>query len=190
MYSLSVPSESKKHKKNNMDEELQRLMDTYGNDVLRTSYMYLKDEQKAEDAFQEVFIKVYKKYDSFIGESSEKTWLIKITINVCKDILRSSWLKRVLLTDRVKSENKDFDTESIIIKRDENKLLFDEVISLSSGFKDVIILYYYQEFNTLEISKILNVPEGTVRSRLHRARQILKEKIGGRFEFHEDNEGF
>lgn len=80
MFSLSVPKENNpdKEQKRNIEEELQRLMDTYGNDVLKTSYMYLKDLQKAEDASQEVFIKVFNKYESFRGESSEKTWIIKV----------------------------------------------------------------------------------------------------------------
>jgi len=185
MYSLSVPKENKTDKEQNITEELQRLMNTYGNDVLRTSYMYLKDIHRAEDAFQEVFIKVFKKYSNFKGESSEKTWIIKITINVCKDILRSSWLKRVLVADKVRLQNKGSDIESTIIKRDENKLLFGEVVSLPPVFKEVIILYYYQGFDTLEISKILNVAEGTVRSRLHRARETLKNKIGRRLDFSE-----
>ncbi|MBE6054279.1 MAG: sigma-70 family RNA polymerase sigma factor [Clostridium sartagoforme] len=165
-----------------MEKEIQRLMDTYGNDVLRTSYMYLKDLQSAEDAFQEVFIKVFNKFGNFKGQSSEKTWIIRITINVCKDMLRSSWLKKILLTDNVKEKRVSIGIENRIIKIEENRLLFDEVMSLSHRFKEVIILYYYQNCNTVEISKILSVAEGTVRSRLHRAREILKTRLGGRLD--------
>ncbi len=82
---LLVPGEKKSVKEQNIEKELQRLMDTYGNDVLRPSYMYLRNLQNAEDAFQEVFIKVFNKLESFKGESSEKTWIIRITINVCKE---------------------------------------------------------------------------------------------------------
>lgn len=183
MLSLSVPKENKLDKKQILANEMSRMMDMYGNDVMRTSYMYLKDKQKAEDAFQEVFIKVLKKYETFEGKSNEKTWIIKITINVCKDMLRSSWLKRVLLTDKISLQSKDTDIESKVIKNDENQLLFYEVLSLPTVFKDVIILYYYQGYGTAEISGILNIAEGTVRSRLHRARELLKRKIGGRFDF-------
>ncbi|MCF0149320.1 MAG: sigma-70 family RNA polymerase sigma factor [Clostridium sp.] len=180
MNSLSVPEENNITKGQDIEKEIQRLMDTYGNDVLRTSYMYLKDLQSAEDAFQEVFIKVFNKLGSFKGESSEKTWIIRITINVCKDMMRSSWIKRVLLTDKLKDKNVNIGIESRIIKIEENKILFEEVMALSNKFKEVIILYYYHNCNTTEISKILNVAEGTVRSRLHRAREILKSKLGGR----------
>lgn len=185
MDSLSVPKENKSVKGQNTEKEIQRLMNTYGNDVLRTSYMYLKNLQNAEDAFQEVFIRVFNKLESFKGESSEKTWLIRITINVCKDMLRSSWLKRVLLTDKLNDKNVNIGIENRIIKIEENKILFEEVMSLSHRFKEVIILYYYHNYNTAEISKILNVVEGTVRSRLHRAREILKTKLGGRIDWGE-----
>ncbi len=166
-------------KKADIDQEIEKLIEAYGNDVLRTSFMYLKDKQKAEDAFQEVFCKVYKKYGSFRGESSEKTWIIRITINVCKDILRSNWFKRVLLTDEVGTQTADTDVESKIIKKDENRRLFDKVTSLPRKYKEVIILYYYHEFDTVEISRTLNIAEGTVRSRLHRGREILKNKMSG-----------
>ena len=185
MYSLSVPKENIPAKKQHIADDIKQLMDTYGNDVLRTSFMYLKDVQKAEDAFQEVFIKVYKKYEGFNGESSEKTWIIKITINVYNDILRSSWLKRVLVTDKTNTQSIGSDVESIVMEKDESKQLFDVVTSLKFVYKEIIILYYYQEFDTLEISKILNIAEGTVRSRLYRAREILKKKIGRRTDLRE-----
>ncbi|MPM01170.1 sigma-70 family RNA polymerase sigma factor [Clostridium sp. C8] len=185
MDSLSVPKENKSIIGHDIEKEIQRLMDDYGDDVLRTSYMYLKDLQNAEDAFQEVFIRVFNKFESFKGESSEKTWIIRITINVCKDMLRSSWLKRVLLTDKLKEKNTIIGIDNKIIKEEENKILFEEVMSLSYRFKEVIILYYYHNYNTIEISRILNVAEGTVRSRLHRAREILKMKLGGRSDWDE-----
>lgn len=180
MYSLSVPKENSLSRNNHIEKEINRLMDSYGNEVLRTAYMFLKDYHKAEDAFQEVFIKVFNKYESFRGESSEKTWIIKITINTCKDILRSSWLKRVLLTDNFTEEDSSPGIESSIIKSEENKLLFDVVLSLKPTYKEVVILYYYQSYDTVQISRILNIAEGTVRSRLYRAREILKQKLEGR----------
>ena len=71
------------------------------------------------------------------------------------------------------------------MEKDESKQLFDVVTSLKFVYKEIIILYYYQEFDTLEISKILNIAEGTVRSRLYRAREILKKKIGRRMDLRE-----
>jgi RNA polymerase sigma-70 factor (ECF subfamily) len=183
MNPLSVPKENLEIENLNLEEEIERLMNMYGDDVLRMSYLYLKDKQRAEDAFQEVFIKIYKKYGSFKGKSSEKTWIISITINVCKDYLRSSWFNRVFLTDNVLHDSSGDNIDDAAIKSVENRIVFNEVMALRPALKDVILLYYYEEFDTVEISKILGVAEGTVRSRLHRAREILKNKINGRIEY-------
>lgn len=187
MVSLSVPKENNHddEKKHNIEAEIQRLMDTYGNDVLRTAYMVLNDLHKAEDAFQEVFIKVYNKYERFRGDSSEKTWIITITMNVCRDMLRGSWLRRVLVTDKINEGQKVSGFEAEIIQKDENSRLFQEVLSLPANYKEVIILYYYQNYDTKKIGQILKIAEGTVRSRLHRARELLKTKLEGRVDFSE-----
>lgn len=187
MVSLSVPEENRsteaKHLK--LEADIQRLMDCYGNDVLRTAYMVLHDRHKAEDAFQEVFIKAYNNYGGFRRESSEKTWLITITMNVCRDMLRSAWLRRTYVTDRVNEGKKVSGFEDRLVRKEENSLLFKEVVSLPAVFREVVILYYYQNYGTKEIGKILKIAEGTVRSRLYRAREILKAKLEGRIDFSE-----
>ncbi len=182
MYSLSVPKENDPDENTDISETVRRLMEQYGNDVLRTAFMYLKDRQRAEDAFQEVFIKVFSKYGDYKGECSEKTWIIKITINLCKDILRSSWLKRVIISDRIGSKMAVSGIEDRYIRKDESKQIFNEVLSLPPAFREVVILYYYHGYDTPEISSILDVKEGTVRSRLYRAREMLRTQLGGRFE--------
>lgn len=181
MHSLSVPKRNGKETSQTPADAVQRLMDAYGNDVLRTSYMFLRDIHRAEDAFQEVFIKVFKKYESFRGESSEKTWLISITVNVCKDMLRSAWVKNVLLPGDRKKEEADAGFEAEVADRDEGRLLLRAVNELPLEFREAVILYYYQNLDTASISRMLHVPQGTVRSRLHRARETLKKKLEGRW---------
>lgn len=183
MYSLLVPKENIEYKKTEIDAEINRLIDEYGNDVLRISYIYLKDKHRAEDAFQEVFLKVYKKYENFKGMSSEKTWIIRITVNVCKDFLRSSWIKRVFPSDNVRQENTYFEVEDKLVHKEESIFLFNEVMQLPPSYKDVIILHYYQGFNTIEIGKILGIKDSTVRTRLFRAREALRKRINGRIEY-------
>ncbi|MFL0197533.1 sigma-70 family RNA polymerase sigma factor [Clostridium sp. WILCCON 0269] len=171
-----------------MDKELERLMNCYGNDILRTAYIYLKDIHLAEDVFQDVFIKVYKNFHKFNGKSSEKTWILTITINTCRDILRSSWIKKVLRFDDTEygifnsTENLD-NIENTVIKNIEYEDLLKRIMDLPKKYKEVILLYYYQELSTSEISKVLRIPEGTVRSRLYRARELLKYNIGGSIEY-------
>ncbi|MBV7273626.1 sigma-70 family RNA polymerase sigma factor [Clostridium thailandense] len=171
-----------------MDKEIERLINEYGNDVLRISYIYLKDKYLAEDAFQEVFVKVYKNLCKFRGNSTEKTWILSITMNTCKDILRSSWFKRVILHEDMKLINYDFDKKSDtpdteVIKKLQYKELLKEVMDLPKKYKDVVILFYYEELSTTEISRILNIPDGTVRSRLFRAREVLKLNLDGKINY-------
>ncbi|MBZ9625068.1 sigma-70 family RNA polymerase sigma factor [Clostridium tagluense] len=173
--------------KKDIHKEIERLINCYGDDVLRVAFLYVKDRNKAEDVFQEVFIKVFKKYDSFKGNSSEKTWIMKITINVCKDYFKSFWIKRVLLNSHGDYDreicNEQYDAESLddtIIKSIESRELLHQVMNLSIKYKEVIILYYYEEFNTREISEMLKIPEGTIRTRLFRGRELLKKNVTGR----------
>ena len=84
---------------------VERLIEDYGQDVLKIAYLYVKDQQLAEDIFQEVFYKVMKNYHKFEHLSSEKTWLIRITINTCKDLLRTSWLRRVTTFGTLEEQN-------------------------------------------------------------------------------------
>jgi len=160
-----------------MEKVIERLIDEYGNEILRIAYVYLKDQQLAEDAFQEVFLKVYMNYNSFRKESSEKTWIIRITINVCKDMLKSSYHQRVQATDdevltQIHSEDEDF------LERLSNKELFETILKLDPKYKDVIILYYYQGFKIKEMASLLDTTTGQVSSLLARARENLKQLLG------------
>jgi len=161
---------------NHLEKEIEQLIQDYGNDVLRLSYMYLKDQHLAEDAFQEVFIKVYHKWDSFRNESSIKTWLIKITINVCKDMLKSNWIKKVSFYDTddlpTLSDDKDL-VEAEIDKKE----IFQQILTLPDKYKEVILLYYYQGFSVNEIASLLDTTTGTVGSLLSRARSLLKKVL-------------
>lgn len=155
---------------------INRLIDRYGTEVLRISYLYVKDEQLAEDVFQEVFIKVFQHYNSFRHESSEKTWLIRITINTCKDFLRNNWIKHVNVVEpeafsQLAEETDDF------LERMSKKEIFETILNLDPKYKDVIILYYYEGYKVKEIANILETTTGNVSSLLARARQQLKERL-------------
>lgn len=171
-----------------MDKELERLMNDYGDDVLRIAYMYLKDKYLAEDVFQEVFIKVYKNFYKFEKRSSEKTWIMTITMNACKDILRNSWFKKVFAFDytdnpSIADNYVDANIDNKVINSIQYEKLLNEVMNLPHKYKEPILLYYYEELSTTDISKILNVPEATIRSRLFRARKMLKFNIDGKIEY-------
>lgn len=157
------------------------LIRQYGNDVLRMAYLYVKNLSTAEDIFQEVFIKVNQKLSTFEGNSSIKTWIIKITINTCKDYLKSAWNKRVVpmmeyQEDMIISET-DYEN---IEKKDTREMIRKTVLSLPAKYKDIVICVYFQDMSVTEAAITLNIAEGTAKSRLSRARQKLKSILEGR----------
>ncbi|RMD01660.1 sigma-70 family RNA polymerase sigma factor [Clostridium autoethanogenum] len=169
-----------------MDEKIEELMNSYGNDVLRMAYLYLKDKYLAEDVFQEVFIKVYKNFSKLKKSSSEKNWIMTITINTCRDVLRISWFKKVILSKDVYDNSFVDICENVddkVINKIQHEELLKQVMNMPRKYKEIIILYYYEELSTRDISKVLKIPEGTVRSRLFRARTVLKSNIDGKIEY-------
>ena len=157
----------------NHGPDMNKLVDEYGNQLLRMCFLYLKDIHLAEDAVQDTFIKVYKNYAQFNGNSQEKTWIMRIAINVCKNYLRKSWWKHinysVLLENIPCNESYDIGDDTLLI----------EIMKLSSKYKEVILLFYYQEMKIREISEVLQVPESTISVRLARARKVLKQNLEG-----------
>lgn len=148
---------------------LQTAVQEYGDDLLRLCFLYLKDLQLAEDAVQDTFLKAYGSYERFRGECALKTWLCRIAINVCKSYLRRPW--RMLSTSVV--------GEPVY----EDVLRDDTVLRAVSGlrvkYREVILLYYYQELTCREIAQMLHLRESTVTARLSRARAELKEQLKG-----------
>jgi RNA polymerase sigma-70 factor, ECF subfamily len=161
--------------------DIETLIRQYGNDVLRTAYMYVKDIHSAEDIFQDVFIKVNQKLSTFEGNSSIKTWIIRITINTCKDYLKSAWNRRVVpmmdyQEDAIISETDYDEVES----QDTKELIKKSVLSLPEKYKDVVLCVYFQDMSIAETAKALQIAEGTAKSRLSRAREKLKLILEGR----------
>jgi RNA polymerase sigma-70 factor (ECF subfamily) len=154
--------------------DMDRLLEQYGNSLLRLCFLYLKDAHLAEDAVQDTLIKAYESYVRFRGDCSEKTWLTSIAVNICKNYMRSAWWRRI---DAEKALESIPATEEMDDPQDETLLL--EVMKLSSKYKEVILMFYYQEMRIKEISQALNIPEGTVAVRLKRARELLKNKLKG-----------
>ena len=167
-------------------EELFRL---YGDDVLRMCNVYLRKQSLAEDAFQDVFVKVMTHTDSYRGESNVKYWLLSIARNVCLDYLKSSYMKRTSfmgdLLDKTKpvSEEKKRikplpgnPVEDRMVERlDDSNPLLSAVQDLPAKYKDVILLRFYFDMDNAEIANQLGITESTVRSRLMRARTKLKD---------------
>lgn len=157
--------------------KLESLIELYGNDVLRIATLYTQNPSTAEDIFQDVFLKVNKYLSTFQGKSSEKTWIVKITINTCRDYLKSSWRKKVVSIENFNEASDNTNYDENIIDSEIASMVLKEILLLPIKYKDVLILYYYKDFSTSEISNVLNIPEATVRTRMKRAREMLKEKL-------------
>ena len=159
---------------NHPEARISRMVKTYEKDLLRLCCMYLKDAVMAEDAVQETFIKAYKSLHAFRGESSEKTWLMRIAINVCKDMQRTAWFRN--LGKMVSIENVQIPAEQEMSISSE---LVSEIMKLPSKYKEVVLLYYYEGMNQSEVAQILNVSITTVHRRLEKARELLKKQLEG-----------
>ncbi|NLM74848.1 MAG: sigma-70 family RNA polymerase sigma factor [Clostridiaceae bacterium] len=162
-----------------MSQKITELIEQYGDDVYRVAFAILKSKELAEDIFQETFLRVCRSYSAYRGESSEKTWIISIAVNLCRDYMRSSWKRRVVVTDEFPTYSSDNNTEDVIEKRSEREELMKAIMCLSDKFREVIVLYYYQDLSIKEIAKMLRIPQGTVKSRLYKARNLLHGMMGG-----------
>lgn len=166
---------------NGSEEQFEKIMDQHGEGLIRLAYMYVKDWQAAEDILQEVFISYYQKRDQFEQRSSLKTYLSKVTINKCHDHLRSWKNKRSLFSESIShliSRSKT--PEEVFDQRSGQTVLMNKIFELPIKYREVILLYFYQEFTTKEISQLLSCSENTVKTRLRRAKNLLKDKIDSR----------
>ena len=154
------------------EQEVNRVVERYADTVRRICFVHLKNQADTEDIFQTVFLKYFLFSGSFENEEHEKAWIIRVTVNSCKDLLKSFFKKNIVPMDVIEEE---------AITTDDNKELLQVVLSLPQKYKDVIYLHYYENYTANEIGKILGKNENTVYTLLARGRSLLKTKLGGEF---------
>lgn len=169
-------------------EALEVLMDTYGDEIKRLIYTYVKNDADTDDITQEVFVTIYEKLHTFQGKSTLRSWMYSIAINKSKDYLRS-WNKRnqrikEKLTLSAKNNNHVEFLEDRLIEQDEKQRLLANIMDLPLKYREVLILFYFKDFSTVEISSIIGVTEAAIRTRLKRGRDKLKQKLMERGEQH------
>ncbi len=157
------------------DMSFSELYEKYATDVLRVAYYYLGDRHRAEDVAQDVFVKLLTARPDLIP-GHEKSWLLKVTLNKCRDLWRSSWVKRVILGHPYFEL---FPAEDEIGRAADSAALAEAVNRLPPEFKEAVLLHYYQGYSVAEISEMLGVAEGTVSSRLSRARARISKELAG-----------
>lgn len=156
------------------EERLTHMVEQYQSSLLTLCYSYLHERELAEDAVQETFLKAYKALDSFRGECKDKTWLTSIAINVCRSMRKSSWFVRV---------NRSVTPEDIPVAvwdhYDQSSAdLAAAIQQLPDKFKEVILLYYYQEMTMPEIAQIIGVTPSMISKRIKKAHAKLHDALG------------
>ena len=153
----------------------EELYERYATDVLRVCYFYLGDRQKAEDVCQDVFVRLITTSPQ-LQEGREKAWLLKVALNRCRDLWRGAWLKRVVLGSPAFELVPAPDEIDSLADRQE---IMQAINQLPAAFKEVILLHYYQGYGISEIAEMMELPEGTISSRLSRGRKKLESILKG-----------
>lgn len=156
---------------------LNHLMDQYGQDVWNYAFFLTKNRNAADDITQDVFIQVYNHVDSFRGEASIKTWLLTITRNMSRNFLQTAFIRKVLLVDIVKSIGSSRSAEEMYIEEEAANEIWKKIFKLPTKYREVLVLQAKYQLSIAEISDILKIPQGTVKSRLSDARKKMKQLL-------------
>ena len=142
----------------------------YQNMVYRTALHALGSPQDADDAVQEVFLRLFRHKEPFEGEEHLRRWLLRVTVNYCRDALKSPWRRRRVSWEEL--------PETPVFDKPQQAALYREVMALPEKYRTVLNLFYYEELSVREIGELLGVGDSTVTTRLARARRRLKERLG------------
>jgi len=157
------------------EEKLIQMVNAHQTALLRLCYAYLHDQEAAKDAVQETFLKAYRGMNGYRKEASEKTWLSRIAVNVCRDQMKSAWFRRVN-----RSVTPDMLPESTAARTERDEELTVAVMTLPIKLRECILLYYFEDMNTVEIAQTLRISQQAVSSRLKRGREHLRAALEGR----------
>ena len=153
------------------EEEANRAVDLYGDTVRRICMIHLKNRADTEDIFQNVFLKYVLRTAPFDSPEHEKAWIIRVTSNACRDLLKSFFRSRTVSLDTlIKKPQEMPEDHSDILKA---------VLALPEKYKDPIYLHYYEGYTAEEIGQILGKNTNTVYTLLTRARKMLKTRLEG-----------
>ena len=153
------------------EQEVNRAVDRYADMVRRLCMIHLKNEADTEDIFQTVFLKYLLSLVVFESEEHEKAWLIRVTSNACKDLLKSFFRSRTTSLDDLLERPAELPPD--------HREVLEAVLSLPRKYREVIYLHYYEDYTAPQISRILGKKVNTIYTLLTRSKQMLREKLGG-----------
>jgi len=156
-------------------QKVDEWMRMYGDRLMRVVYLIIDDYQMAEEITQEAFVRAYKSIDSFRGDSSAYTWLYRIAINLSKNYLsRKSKFSFIPLKIEGKEDVSAESLEEKVISITISGKVRACIKQLPLIYREVIILYYFEDLKIIEIAQVLEQPQGTVKSKLSRGRELLE----------------
>ena len=153
------------------EKEAGRAIEQYADKVRRICIIHLKNYEDAEDIFQTVFLKYVLRSEPFDSPEHEKAWIIRVTVNACRDLVKSFFRSRTVSLDQLIEKPQD-------MPEDHSDIL-EAVLELPARFRDVVYLHYYEGYSAPEIGRILKKNPNTVYTLLARARQLLKTRLEG-----------
>ncbi len=153
------------------EQEANRAIERYADTVRRICMIHLKNHADTEDIFQNVFLKYVLSTTVFESEEHEKAWFIRVTINACRDLLKSFFRNRTVSLDTL------LDQPAELTQQDHTVL--EAVLALPPKYRDVVYLHYYEGYTAPQISQILKKNVNTIYTLLTRAKQALRETLGG-----------
>ncbi len=146
---------------------------TYYSLIYRIAFMQLKGHADAEDAAQEVFLRLLKYQPVFENEEHERAWAIRATVNICKDIVKSKWHTTTVSLEKIPEQEKSYFTLPYSL---EDETIWS-IMELPEKYRNSLYFFYYEDYSIKEIAQILEIPENTVKTNLRRGREALKEKL-------------
>lgn len=151
------------------EDKFNEKYDKYYKSVYRTAYQYLFSAEAAEDALQEAFVKLLTHKKPFNEEEHEKAWLLRVTVNICKNIIKSKSYHHLELKENIEESEADFE------ERSNSKIdVANELKCLTPEQRCAVFLFYFEDYTTKEISKVMKMNENTVKSHLRRGRERLR----------------
>jgi len=170
--------------------DIRSMMENYGEDVWNYAFFLTRDAHLADDIAQETFIKAYRRFHTYRRQSSIRTWLLKITRNTAITYRNKAYLKRVILLGNRSTRYADSleihmqqvvpSAESAALANETEVELWSAILKLPRKFRDPLLLRFHYQLSMEEIADILDVSEGTVKSRIHRAKQKAASLLKGR----------
>ncbi len=153
------------------EQEVNRVVEQYADTVRRLCMIHLKNYHDTEDIFQTVFLKYILSSVVFENEEHEKAWFIRVTINACKDLLKSFFRSRTVSLDGLLNQTEELTPD--------NSEVLEAVLSLPEKYRDVVYLHYYEGYTAVELSGILGKNVNTIYTLMTRSKRLLMEKLGG-----------